>query len=112
MTIDKSVRLLQKKRVVISFSMQRFGQDYRLNHAVRDLKESWDSILFISGIFSGALSWLFLQFDCTIPFNRLVKQAWQRVYLDPRFDLSGRDAMRTLIILTREADYKIEPEQT
>lgn len=36
---------------------------------MRDLIESGDSILALSGIFSGTLSRLFLQFDGTVPFT-------------------------------------------
>ncbi len=88
------------------------GAGLPINYTVRDLKESGDSILTISGIFSGTLSWLFLQFDGSIPFSELVEQAWQQGLTepDPRIDLSGQDVMRKLIILAREAGYDIEPD--
>jgi aspartokinase/homoserine dehydrogenase 2 len=89
------------------------GAGLPVNHTVRDLRDSGDSILSISGIFSGTLSWLFLQFDGTIPFTELVEQAWQQGLTepDPRVDLSGQDVMRKLVILAREAGYEIEPNQ-
>ena len=89
------------------------GAGLPVNHTVRDLRESGDSILSISGIFSGTLSWLFLQFDGTAPFSELVDQAWQQGLTepDPRVDLSGQDVMRKLVILAREAGYDIEPDQ-
>ncbi|MBP2846798.1 bifunctional aspartate kinase/homoserine dehydrogenase II [Dickeya oryzae] len=89
------------------------GAGLPVNYAVRDLRESGDSILAISGIFSGTLSWLFLQFDGTVPFTELVDQAWQQGLTepDPRVDLSGQDVMRKLVILAREAGYEIEPNQ-
>ena len=89
------------------------GAGLPVNHTVRDLRESGDSILSISGIFSGTLSWLFLQFDGTVPFSELVDQAWQQGLTepDPRVDLSGQDVMRKLVILAREAGYDIEPDQ-
>lgn len=89
------------------------GAGLPVNHAVRDLRDSGDSILAISGIFSGTLSWLFLQFDGTVPFTELVDQAWQQGLTepDPRVDLSGQDVMRKLVILAREAGYDIEPSQ-
>ncbi|MEX6253964.1 bifunctional aspartate kinase/homoserine dehydrogenase II [Providencia huaxiensis] len=87
------------------------GAGLPINYTVRDLKESGDAILTISGIFSGTLSWLFLQFDGSVPFSELVEQAWQQGLTepDPRIDLSGQDVMRKLIILAREAGYDIEP---
>ncbi|MEG3132302.1 bifunctional aspartate kinase/homoserine dehydrogenase II [Rouxiella sp. T17] len=89
------------------------GAGLPINHTVRDLRESGDSILAISGIFSGTLSWLFLQFDGTQPFTELVDLAWQQGLTepDPRVDLSGQDVMRKLVILAREAGYDIEPNQ-
>ncbi|MCX0498792.1 bifunctional aspartate kinase/homoserine dehydrogenase II [Erwinia billingiae] len=89
------------------------GAGLPVNHTVRDLRESGDSILSLSGIFSGTLSWLFLQYDGTVPFTELVDQAWQQGLTepDPRVDLSGQDVMRKLVILAREAGYDIEPDQ-
>lgn len=89
------------------------GAGLPVNHTVRDLRDSGDSILALSGIFSGTLSWLFLQFDGTVPFTELVDQAWQQGLTepDPRDDLSGQDVMRKLVILAREAGYDIEPNQ-
>lgn len=89
------------------------GAGLPVNHTVRDLRESGDTILSISGIFSGTLSWLFLQFDGSVPFSELVDQAWQQGLTepDPRVDLSGQDVMRKLVILAREAGYDIEPDQ-
>lgn len=89
------------------------GAGLPINHTVRDLRDSGDIILSLSGIFSGTLSWLFLQFDGSIPFSELVEQAWQQGLTepDPRVDLSGQDVMRKLVILAREAGYDIEPDQ-
>ena len=89
------------------------GAGLPINYAVRDLRDTGDSILSISGIFSGTLSWLFLQYDGTVPFTDLVDQAWQQGLTepDPRVDLSGLDVMRKLVILAREAGYDIEPHQ-
>lgn len=89
------------------------GAGLPVNYTVRDLRESGDVILSISGIFSGTLSWLFLQFDGSVPFTELIDQAWQQGLTepDPRVDLSGQDVMRKLVILAREAGYDIEPEQ-
>lgn len=89
------------------------GAGLPINYTVRDLRDSGDTILSLSGIFSGTLSLLFLQFDGTIPFSELVEQAWQQGLTepDPRVDLSGQDVMRKLVILAREAGYDIEPDQ-
>ncbi|WP_435247939.1 bifunctional aspartate kinase/homoserine dehydrogenase II [Vibrio sp. nBUS_14] len=88
------------------------GAGLPINHTVRDLRESGDDIIALSGIFSGTLSWLFQQFDGTVPFSELVDLAWQQGLTepDPRADLDGSDVMRKLVILARESGLDIEPE--
>ncbi|RJX72353.1 bifunctional aspartate kinase/homoserine dehydrogenase II [Vibrio sinensis] len=88
------------------------GAGLPINHTVRDLRESGDEIIALSGIFSGTLSWLFQQYDGSIPFAELVDLAWQQGLTepDPRHDLDGSDVMRKLVILARESGLDIEPE--
>ncbi|MDE1340505.1 bifunctional aspartate kinase/homoserine dehydrogenase II [Vibrio aestuarianus] len=88
------------------------GAGLPINHTVRDLRESGDDIVALSGIFSGTLSWLFQQFDGSIPFSELIDLAWQQGLTepDPRSDLDGSDVMRKLVILARESGLHIEPE--
>ncbi|EOB2876943.1 bifunctional aspartate kinase/homoserine dehydrogenase II [Vibrio vulnificus] len=88
------------------------GAGLPINHTVRDLRESGDEIVALSGIFSGTLSWLFQQFDGSVPFAELVDLAWQQGLTepDPRSDLDGSDVMRKLVILARESGLDIEPE--
>jgi aspartokinase/homoserine dehydrogenase 2 len=88
------------------------GAGLPINHTVRDLGESGDTVIALSGIFSGTLSWLFQQYDGTTPFAQLVELAWQQGLTepDPRNDLDGSDVMRKLVILAREAGLDIEPE--
>ncbi len=89
------------------------GAGLPINHTVRDLRESGDQILAISGIFSGTLSWLFQQYDGNFPFSQLVEQAWQQGLTepDPREDLNGRDVARKLVILARESGLEINPDK-
>ncbi|WP_100753642.1 bifunctional aspartate kinase/homoserine dehydrogenase II [Vibrio salilacus] len=88
------------------------GAGLPINHTVRDLRESGDDISALSGIFSGTLSWLFQQYDGSVPFAELVDLAWQQGLTepDPRSDLDGSDVMRKLVILARESGLAIEPE--
>ncbi|MGR5069825.1 bifunctional aspartate kinase/homoserine dehydrogenase II [Vibrio alfacsensis] len=88
------------------------GAGLPINHTVRDLRESGDDIVALSGIFSGTLSWLFQQFDGSVPFVELVDLAWQQGLTepDPRSDLDGSDVVRKLVILARESGLDIEPE--
>ena len=47
-----------------------------------------------------------------VPFSETVRRAKEQRYSepDPRIDLSGTDVIRKLVILTREAGYKVEQE--
>ena len=55
--------------------MRQLVRDYLLIIRYVISRESGDTILSISGIFSGTLSWLFLQFDGSVPFSDLVEQS-------------------------------------
>ncbi len=89
------------------------GAGLPINYAVRDLRESGDSILAISGIFSGTLSWLFQHHIDEITFSERLEQAWQQGLTepDPREDLSGKDVMRKLVILARDSGLSLEPDE-
>jgi aspartokinase/homoserine dehydrogenase 1 len=76
---------------------------------LRDLIDSGDVVTKVEGVLSGALSYLFNQFDGTVPFSRLIKEA-QELGLtepDPREDLSGKDVARQLLILARQCGSKM-----
>lgn len=68
------------------------GAGLPINHTVRDLRESGDEIIALSGIFSGTLSWLFQQYNGDVPFTELVDLAWQQGLTEPIQDtiLMGR----------------------
>ncbi len=47
-----------------------------------------------------------------MPFtDRWIRRGSRLTEPDPRVDLSGKDVMRKLVILAREAGYDIEPDQ-
>jgi aspartokinase/homoserine dehydrogenase 1 len=77
---------------------------------LRDLRETGDEIDSIEGIFSGTLAYLFNVYDGSVPFSAIVNEAKQRGYTepDPRYDLSGTDVARKLIILAREMGLRLE----
>lgn len=77
---------------------------------INDLCNSGDKILQIEAVLSGTLNFIFNELSENTPFSAAVKHAQEQGYSepDPRIDLSGTDVVRKLVILTREAGYKIE----
>jgi len=79
---------------------------------LKDLVETGDEIVSISGIFSGTLAYLFNVYDGSLSFSEIVREAKARGYTepDPRDDLSGVDVARKAVILAREAGLALELE--
>jgi len=77
---------------------------------INDLIHSGDKILRIEAVLSGTLNYIFNTLSKDVPFSQTVRQAKEEGYSepDPRIDLSGIDVIRKLVILTREAGYKVE----
>lgn len=77
---------------------------------IKDLRNSGDKILKIEAVLSGTLNFIFNEISADVPFSETVRRAKEQGYSepDPRIDLSGKDVMRKLVILTREAGYKVE----
>ena len=79
---------------------------------INDLRSSGDKILRIEAVLSGTLNYIFNEISESVPFSETVRRAKELGYSepDPRIDLSGKDVVRKLVILTREAGYKVEQE--
>ena len=77
---------------------------------INDLRNSGDKILKIEAVLSGTLNFIFNEIAADVPFSETVRRAKEQGYSepDPRIDLSGTDVVRKLVILTREAGYKVE----
>ena len=77
---------------------------------INDLRNSGDKILKIEAVLSGTLNFIFNALSSEVSFSEAVRQAKEQGYSepDPRIDLSGTDVVRKLVILTREAGYKVE----
>ncbi len=77
---------------------------------INDLRNSGDRILKIEAVLSGTLNYIFNKISAQCPFSQTVKSAKEEGYSepDPRIDLSGTDVVRKIVILAREAGYKVE----
>jgi bifunctional aspartokinase / homoserine dehydrogenase 1 len=79
---------------------------------LNDLVRSGDKVNKIEAVLSGTLNFVFNNYDATVPFAKIVKQAQDEGYAepDPRIDLSGTDVMRKILILARESGIHMEME--
>jgi aspartokinase/homoserine dehydrogenase 1 len=80
---------------------------------LNDLIRSGDEVHKMEAVLSGTLNFVFNNYDGSRPFAEVVKQAQDEGYTepDPRLDLGGTDVMRKILILAREAGYKMEMEE-
>jgi aspartokinase/homoserine dehydrogenase 1 len=79
-------------------------------NTMNDLLNSGDKILKIEAVLSGTLNYIFNTLAADVPFSQTIKLAKELGYSepDPRIDLSGKDVIRKLVILAREAGYPLE----
>ena len=102
-------QIAQRRGVKFLFETN-VGAGLPIIRTINDLIHSGDKILRIEAVLSGTLNYIFNKISAQMPFSATVRQAQAEGYSepDPRIDLSGRDVIRKLVILTREAGYKIE----
>ena len=99
------------KRVGVKFRYEtNVGAGLPIIGTMNDLTNSGDKILKIEAVLSGTLNYIFNALSEDTPFSETVKKAKELGFAepDPRIDLSGTDVIRKLVILTREAGYKVE----
>jgi bifunctional aspartokinase / homoserine dehydrogenase 1 len=77
---------------------------------LNDLLRSGDKVTRIEAVLSGTLNFVFNNYKGERSFAEVVKQAQDEGYTepDPRLDLSGKDVMRKILILAREAGEELE----
>ena len=86
------------------------GAGLPIINTINDLINSGDKILKIEAVLSGTLNFIFNILGSEIPMSEAVRLAQEKGYSepDPRIDLCGKDVIRKLVILAREAGYTIE----
>lgn len=101
-----------RKRGVKFLFETNVGAGLPIINTINDLYNSGDKILKIEAVLSGTLNYIFNTISADIPFSETVRLAKEEGYSepDPRIDLSGKDVIRKLVILSREAGYRLEQE--
>ena len=86
------------------------GAGLPIINTINDLINSGDKILKIEAVLSGTLNFIFNVLSKDVPLSEAVRLAQEKGYSepDPRIDLCGKDVIRKLVILAREAGYSIE----
>ena len=86
------------------------GAGLPIINTMNDLINSGDHILKLEAVLSGTLNYIFNTISADIPFSEAIHMAKEAGYAepDPRIDLSGKDVIRKLVILAREAGYPVE----
>lgn len=79
---------------------------------INDLVKSGDKINSIEAVLSGSLNFIFNNYNESVSFGDIVKQAMDEGFTepDPRIDLSGVDVIRKILILIRESGYEYSME--
>lgn len=88
------------------------GAGLPIIRTLKDLMMSGDKVARIEAILSGTISFIFNNFKGDAAFHEVVKEAQDKGYTepDPRDDLNGKDFMRKMLILARDAGYPLEAE--
>ena len=108
---SKLKQIARKKDVKFLFETN-VGAGLPIINTINSLINSGDKILRIEAVLSGTLNYIFNVLSGDISMSRAIKMAKEAGYSepDPRIDLSGKDVIRKLVILAREAGYAVEQE--
>ena len=108
----KKLKQIARKRDVKFLFETNVGAGLPIINTINSLINSGDKILKIEAVLSGTLNYIFNVLSEKVPLSKAVMMAKEAGYSEPapREDLSGKDVVRKLVILSREAGYRIETE--
>ncbi|MBQ4057179.1 MAG: bifunctional aspartate kinase/homoserine dehydrogenase I [Bacteroidaceae bacterium] len=106
------LKQIARKRGVKFLFETNVGAGLPIIKTINDLLASGDKILKIEAVVSGTLNFIFNKISADVSFSETIRMAKEEGYSepDPRIDLSGKDVIRKLVILAREAGYVLEQE--
>ena len=108
----KELKQIARKRGVKFLFETNVGAGLPIINTINNLIHSGDKIQKIEAVLSGTLNFIFNKISADVPFSQTVKMAKEEGYSepDPRIDLCGKDVIRKLVILAREAGYQLEQD--
>ena len=108
----KNLKDTARKKDVKYLFETNVGAGLPIINTINSMINSGDKILKIEAVVSGTLNYIFNVLSKDITLSKAVRMAKEAGYTepDPRIDLSGKDVIRKLVILAREAGYKVEQE--
>ena len=108
----RELKQIARQRGVKYLFETNVGAGLPIINTINDLIHSGDKILKIEAVLSGTLNYIFNKLSADVPFSKAIRMAQLERYSepDPRIDLSGKDVIRKLVILAREAGYRLEQE--
>lgn len=109
---DKYINLKEtaRRRGVKFLFETNVGAGLPIINTMNNLINSGDHIQKMEAVLSGTLNFIFNTISSEIPLSKAILMAKEAGFAepDPRIDLSGKDVIRKLVILAREAGYKVE----
>ena len=110
--IYEELKHIARQRGVKFLFETNVGAGLPVINTINDLINSGDKILRIEAVVSGTLNFIFNKLSSDVPLSKTIRMAKEGGYSepDPRIDLSGKDVIRKLVILAREAGYRLEQE--
>jgi aspartokinase/homoserine dehydrogenase 1 len=101
---------ISRRRGVKYLFETNVGAGLPIINTINNLTNSGDRIEKMQAVLSGTLNFIFNTISEEIPLSKAIMMAKEARFAepDPRIDLSGKDVIRKLVILAREAGYKVE----
>ena len=110
--IYAELKQIARQRGVKFLFETNVGAGLPVINTINDLINSGDKILKIEAVLSGTLNYIFNNLSAEVTLSETIRRAKEEGYSepDPRIDLSGKDVIRKLVILAREAGYRLNQE--
>ena len=110
--IYAELKQIARQRGVKFLFETNVGAGLPVINTINDLINSGDKILKIEAVLSGTLNYIFNTLSAEVPLSETIRRAKEEGYSepDPRIALSGKDVIRKLVILAREAGYRLNQE--